>query len=229
MRVYFTPVLTRTVEALPPRVQNITKLLSKFIEGHSWEEVIKHSKFQAAPTNEKDLFTLRFDELRYFVSLNRDAEGEFAIMVGLDQKALGSISFKLSDPNLPYDFVHARSHIIRDIQAFAQEPVAGLRLGKFAAQAVPGVSQNEHDGETVETGSVTITYNFRRDSDGKDLPEIKCIIDHGSDWSPTIDVRYEKKRLLLAVYPAWDWAKLINSFRQEMVIFHRKLASGQIS
>jgi hypothetical protein len=225
MRVYFTPEFSRTIEGQASRVQNITKLISKFIEDHSWDDLIKHPKFQAKPTNEPDLYVLHFDELRYFVSLHRDDKGEYAIMVSLDLRGAQRSFYKLSDRNLPYDYVQARGHIINAIQKIAQEPGRGLRLSKFSAQAAPGVNLNDWDGQTAETGPVTITYVLRRDRDGKELPEITCKIDHGSDWSPDLDVRCQGKGLLLGVYPAWDWTKLVESFRSEIMRFHQKLAA----
>ena len=85
MKIYFAPEFARQVEQSPPRTQNIVKLVAAFFEHHEWCEILAHPKLSVKKLSDRDLYAVRFEDVRILASFVKDAAGEFWIFAQLDQ------------------------------------------------------------------------------------------------------------------------------------------------
>lgn len=87
MKIYYTPEFARQVERASTRHQNMVKLIAKFVETHSLQEIMQHPRIKPDKVREPDLYRIRLEELRILASLKSDISGQFWIFSQLEERA----------------------------------------------------------------------------------------------------------------------------------------------
>lgn len=85
MKIYYAPEFARQVERASTRHQNMVKMIARFVESHSLQDILNHARIRPEKVREPDLYRIRLEELRILASLKSDVTGQFWIFSQLEE------------------------------------------------------------------------------------------------------------------------------------------------